>query len=211
MSVIELRSLSKWYGEVIGLNNISVALESGLITGLVGPNGAGKSTLMGLIMGQLHPSQGQIRVFGEDPWNRPRVLSQIGYCPEGDPFWPNLTGFQFVRFLAQTSGLSGHEAQAAAVHAIELTGMTDRMHDPIKNYSKGMRQRIKLSQALAHRPRLLILDEPFTAIDKDGVTALETQLEHHLQGGGAVIMSSHQALQVAYPITRLRLGAGVIP
>ena len=94
MSVIELNELSKWYGEVIGLNNVTASIGHG-ITGLVGPNGAGKSTLMGLAVGQLHPSKGGIRVFGEKVWNNPDVLCRIGHCPEGDPFWPNLTGEQF--------------------------------------------------------------------------------------------------------------------
>ena len=100
MAVIELIQLSKWYGEVIGLNNVTAEIGPG-ITGLLGPNGAGKSTLMGLATGQLAPSKGAIRVFGGSPWGNPRLLSRIGYCPEGDPFWSNLTGHQFVLFLAK--------------------------------------------------------------------------------------------------------------
>ena len=112
MGVIELDSLSKWYGEVIGLNNVTATIGHGM-TGLVGPNGAGKSTLMGLAMAQLHPSKGSIRVFGRKVWNNPRVLSRIGHCPEGDPFWSNLTGREFVSFLARVSGISGGSGRQA--------------------------------------------------------------------------------------------------
>lgn len=164
MGVIELESLSKWYGEVIGLNNVTAAIGRG-ITALVGPNGAGKSTLMGLTMGQIKPSQGRILVLGERPWNNPAVLSRIGYCPEGDPFWMNITGRAFVRFLARLSGLPAATARAAADEAVERTGMTENMNRTIGTYSKGMRQRIKIAQALVHKPKLLVLDEPFTGAD----------------------------------------------
>ena len=165
--VIELNSLSKWYGEVIGLNNVTTTIAHG-ITGLVGPNGAGKSTLMGLAMGQLRPSKGNIRVFGRKVWNNPAVLSNIGYCPEGDPFWSDVTGRQFVAFLAKASGLHGAGLRKALPKVIELTGMTENADRAIKGYSKGMRQRIKIAQALIHKPKLLILDEPFTGTDPVG-------------------------------------------
>src|SRR5512143_139425 len=102
MAVIELQGVSKWYGEVIGLNNVTTSISRG-ITGLLGPNGAGKTTLIGLATGQLHPSQGRIRVLGQRVWDNPRVLARVGYCPEGDPFWPALTGWQYVLFLARLS------------------------------------------------------------------------------------------------------------
>ena len=164
MAVIELDGLSKWYGEVIGLNNVTVSVGGG-ITGLVGPNGAGKSTLMKLATGQLHPSAGTIRVLGRRVWDNPSVLSQIGYCPEGDVFWPEMTGRRFVQFLARVSGLAYAAARSATREAIEQTGMTEHMDRPIRGYSKGMRQRIKIAQALAPRPRLLILDEPLAGTD----------------------------------------------
>lgn len=164
MAVIQLDRLSKWYGEVIGLNDVTATVESG-ITGLIGPNGAGKSTLMGLAMGQLRPSAGSIRLWGENVWDKPVVLSRVGYCPEGDVFWPEMTGRQFVCFLARMSGLNRRAARTAAMDAIELTAMREHMNRPIGTYSKGMRQRIKIAQALAHMPRLLVLDEPFTGAD----------------------------------------------
>jgi ABC-2 type transport system ATP-binding protein len=164
MALIELDRLSKWYDEVIGLNNVTATVGGG-ITGLIGPNGAGKSTLMGLAMGQLRPSTGSIRLWGERVWDNPAILSRVGYCPEGDVFWPESTGQQFVYFLARASGLRRRAARTAALEAIDLTGMREHMDRPIGTYSKGMRQRIKIAQALAHMPRLLILDEPFTGAD----------------------------------------------
>ena len=189
MSVIELNALSKWYGEVIALNDVTAAIGPG-ITGLLGPNGAGKSTLMALATGQLHPSKGKIHVLGTDPWNKPAVLSQIGFCPEGDPFWWNLTGLQFVTFLGQASGL-GTASKKAALKAIERVNMTEHMNRRIRGYSKGMRQRIKIAQALAHKPRLLILDEPFTGTDpvvRHELARVFTQLAAE---GVDVLVSSH--------------------
>jgi ABC-2 type transport system ATP-binding protein len=188
--VIELNSLSKWYGEVIGLNNVTTTIQRG-ITGLVGPNGAGKSTLMGLAMGQLRPSKGNIRVFGREVWNNPAVLSKIGYCPEGDPFWSDVTGRQFVAFLARASGLHGAGLRKALPEVIEMTGMTKNADRAIKGYSKGMRQRIKIAQALIHKPKLLILDEPFTGTDPVGRHELGVLLKDLANNGVDILVSSH--------------------
>jgi ABC-2 type transport system ATP-binding protein len=190
MAVIELNKLSKWYGEVIGLNNVTAVIEPG-ITGLIGPNGAGKSTLMGLAMGQLCPSTGSIRMFGQPVWDNPAVLSRVGYCPEGDVFWPEMTGWQFVLFLAKASGLRRRAAIAAASDAIELTGMGEHMHRAIRGYSKGMRQRIKIAQALAHDPQLLILDEPFTGADPVARHDLTTLFLALAAEGVDILISSH--------------------
>lgn len=187
---MELDNLSKWYGEVIGLNRVTASIGKG-ITGLLGPNGAGKSTLMGLATGQLRPSQGSIRLFGERPWDNPRVLARIGFCPEGDRFWPNQTGLEFVMFLAQASGLSFAVSRKAALEAIDAVDMTAHMKRPIKGYSKGMRQRIKVAQALAHNPDLLILDEPFTGTDPVARHTLHELLQALAAEGVDILISSH--------------------
>jgi ABC-2 type transport system ATP-binding protein len=188
--VIELSGLSKWYGEVIGLNNVTAVIGHG-ITGLVGPNGAGKSTLMGLVMGRLRPNKGTIRVFGQKVWDNPRTLSQIGYCPEGDPFWSNLTGRQFVGFLAAASGMTGSAKRKAVQESIDLTGMAEHAERTIKGYSKGMRQRIKIAQALVHRPKLMILDEPFTGADPVGRHELGHLLRTLAEQNVDMLVSSH--------------------
>jgi ABC-2 type transport system ATP-binding protein len=190
MAVVELQGLSKWYGEVIGLNNVTTSIGPG-ITGLLGPNGAGKTTLMALATGQLRPSQGRIRVLGQRVWDNPRVLARLGYCPEGDPFWPGLTGWQYVLFLARLSGLRGPAARAAAGAAIERVGLQPHMHRSIRGYSKGMRQRIKIAQALAHRPQLLILDEPLTGADPVSRHELSKLLRALAADGIDILISSH--------------------
>ena len=190
MAVIELQGVSKWYGEVIGLNNVTTSVSRG-ITGLLGPNGAGKTTLMALATGQLRPSQGRVRVLGQRVWDNPRVLTQLGYCPEGDPFWPGLTGWQYVLFLARLSGLRRPAARAAAQAAIERVGMQPHVHRPIRGYSKGMRQRIKIAQALAHRPQLLILDEPLTGADPVSRHEISELLRALAADGVDVLVSSH--------------------
>lgn len=190
MGVIKITELSKWYGEVIGLNHVTTHIPEG-ITGLLGPNGAGKSTLMGLATGQLRPSRGNIRVFDQDPWDNPSVLSRIGYCPEGDPFWPGISGFEFVQILAHLSGIRGADARKATAEAIERTGMTQNAGRAIRTYSKGMRQRIKIAQALVHRPRLLVLDEPMTGADPIARHELSTLFRNLAAQGVHILVSSH--------------------
>ncbi len=200
MAIIELQGVSKWYGEVIGLNNITTTIGRG-ITGLLGPNGAGKTTLMALATGQLHPSQGSIRVFGQRVWDNPRVLGRIGYCPDGDAFWPGLTGWRYVLFLAHLSELRGRAARTAAAAAIERVGMQPHMHRPIRGYSKGMRQRIKVAQALTHRPQLLILDEPLTGADPLSRHEL-SELFRNLAADGVDLLISSHVLHEVEALTR---------
>lgn len=162
-SLLEARDLTKLYGVVIGVNDIALELEPGVI-GLLGPNGAGKSTLIKLVIGQLRPSEGSIRVFGENPWNNRRLFRRIGICPEQDSFYDQMTALEFVTTLASISGL-GEVAENRAKQALDRMGATGFMHRRIGEYSKGMRQRTKIAQAIVHHPDLLILDEPLTGTD----------------------------------------------
>jgi ABC-2 type transport system ATP-binding protein len=129
------------------------------------------------------------------------VLARIGYCPEGDPFWTNLSGWQYVLFLARLAGTRGRSARAAARAAIERTGMTEHMHRAIRGYSKGMRQRIKIAQALAHGPELLILDEPLTGADPISRHDL-TELLRALAADGVDILVSSHVLHEVEALTR---------
>src|SRR5262249_52752873 len=144
--VIEFHAVSKWYGHVIGLNNLSLALPPG-VTGLLGPNGSGKSTLLQLATGQLRPSQGEVRVLGHRPWNNAGLNRFLGLCPEQDAFFEWMTGRRFLTDCALMAGLGRRGARAAAERALELVRMTEPAGRPIRGYSKGMRQRIKLAQA----------------------------------------------------------------
>jgi len=188
--LLNCRSLTKLYGVVIGVNDLTLELEPG-VHGLLGPNGAGKSTLIKLITGQLRPTEGQIRIFGQDPWNNPGLLKRIGYCPEHDAFWKFLSGHQFVTTLAGLSGMGATESKLAAERVLERVGAREYMHHQISTYSKGMRQRTKLAQALVHDPDLLVLDEPLSGTDPVGRHELMDLIQELGEEGKSVLVSSH--------------------
>jgi ABC-2 type transport system ATP-binding protein len=190
VSIVAAEHLSKWYGQISGLNDVSISVPAG-ITGLLGPNGAGKSTFMKLITGQLRPSQGQVRVLGEPIWGNPALYQRIGFCPEQDAFYERMTGREWVSALV---GLHGYDERAAAdaaakaIAAVELTEVADRK---IGSYSKGMRQRIKLAQSIAHEPELLILDEPLSGMDPLMRRRTVRQIKEWARAGTSVLVSSH--------------------
>ena len=188
--IVEFRSVSKWYGNVIGLNNLTIQIPSG-VTGLLGPNGAGKSTLLQLATGQLRPSQGEVRVLGREIWNNSGLNQFIGLCPEQDAFYEWMTGWEFIYTCARLSSLSRSDAKAAALWALDLVGMTENMGRAIRGYSKGMRQRTKLAQALVHGPRVLFLDEPFTGTDPVGRRDMIEVIRELGAQGCTILVSSH--------------------
>src|SRR5262245_210647 len=158
--------VSKWYGPVIGVNQVTLELRPG-ITGLVGSNGSGKSTLLRLAAGQLRPDLGSVRVGGHEAWSA-AAKRHIGYCPELDTFYEEMSGRRFVEVMARRCGYPRAEARRRTDATLELVGMAGRAEGRLRGYSKGMRQRIKLAQALLHDPELLLLDEPLSGIDPIG-------------------------------------------
>ncbi|HEY7172805.1 MAG TPA: ABC transporter ATP-binding protein [Vicinamibacterales bacterium] len=190
MSVIAADHLSKWYGQVIGLNDVTVAVPAG-ITGLLGPNGAGKSTFMKLITGQLKPSQGTIQVLGERIWRNPALYFRIGFCPEQDAFYERMTGLEWLVALIRLNGVEERDADATARKALEQVELTDAMHKKIGAYSKGMRQRVKLAQAIAHDPELLILDEPLSGMDPIARRKTIRLIQDWGKAGRSIVVSSH--------------------
>jgi ABC-2 type transport system ATP-binding protein len=188
--VVEFDGVSKWYGNVIGLNKLTLRIPAG-VTGLLGPNGAGKSTLLQLATGQLRPSQGSVRVLGRRPWNNAALMRHVGLCPEQDAFYEWMSGHDFVRTCARLTGMSGRGATAAAEKALATVGMTEHMRRPIRGYSKGMRQRTKLAQALVHEPRALFLDEPFAGTDPVARRDLQEVIRGLGKTGHSVLVSSH--------------------
>ena len=188
--IIELDGVSKWYGDVIGLNKLTLHIPAG-VTGLLGPNGAGKSTLLQLATGQLRPSQGTVRVLGQSAWDNPGLNRLIGLCPEQDAFYEWMTGHDFVRTCARLSGMGRRDAIAAANRAMDRVGMTENMNRAIRGYSKGMRQRTKLAQALVHSPRVLFLDEPLTGTDPVARRDLIEVIRGLGEAGCSVLVSSH--------------------
>jgi ABC-2 type transport system ATP-binding protein len=162
--VIEIRHLTKLYGPVIGVNDVTVDLGAGA-HGLLGPNGAGKTTFLGLITGQLRPTMGSVRVFGEPPFGNARVLRRIGFCPAADLGERAATATEWVTYLVRLSGFAPPAAAARAAAALEQVGLAAAARRPLATLSKGMRQRAKLAGAIAHDPDLLVLDEPFVGLD----------------------------------------------
>jgi ABC-2 type transport system ATP-binding protein len=189
-AIFRSEHLSKWYGQVSGLNDVSVSIPPG-ITGLLGPNGAGKSTFMKLMTGQLKPSKGVVSVLGEPLWGNPRVYARIGFCPEQDSFYDRMTGLEWVSALVRLNGLTEAEAEEAATRALEQVDLLDAANKKIGAYSKGMRQRVKMAQALAHDPDLLILDEPLTGMDPLMRRRSIRFIKDWARAGKHIIVSSH--------------------
>lgn len=188
--VLEATHLSKWYGQVIGLSDVTVAVQPG-ITALLGPNGSGKSTFMKLVTGQLRPSQGDVRLFGVPVWGQPAVYTRLGFCPEQDAFYERMTGREWLEALTELQGRTPAEAREAAVRALEMLALVEVADRRIGGYSKGMRQRLKLAQAMAHDPDLLVLDEPLTGLDPVGRQQIVRVIRDRGREGRSVLVSSH--------------------
>ncbi|HET7694094.1 MAG TPA: ABC transporter ATP-binding protein [Vicinamibacterales bacterium] len=188
--VVSAEHVSKWYGQVIGLNDVSVSVPPG-ITGLLGPNGAGKSTFMKLITGQLKPSKGDVKVLGEPIWRNPHLYFQIGFCPEQDAFYERMTGLEWVKALVRLNGLDDKQADDAARRALAAVDLMEAAGKKIGAYSKGMRQRVKMAQALVHDPQLLILDEPLSGMDPLGRRKTIRLIREWGRAGKSIIVSSH--------------------
>ncbi len=189
-AVLTCRGLSRWYGQVIGINDVNLDIGPG-VTGLLGPNGAGKSTLLKLITGQLKPSRGSLTLLGQQVWDNPDVLRQLGFCPEQDAFYEFLTGLAFVTSLARMNGYAPAEARRRALAALEQVNLLEHKDRKIGGYSKGMRQKVKLAQAIVHEPRVLILDEPLSGMDPLARITTIRLIRELGAAGGTVIVSSH--------------------
>ncbi|MGE0432713.1 MAG: ABC transporter ATP-binding protein [Planctomycetota bacterium] len=188
--IVVAEGLTKLYGGVIGVNGVDLLLMPG-VHGLVGPNGAGKSTLLRLCTGQIRPTSGTIQVYDRQPFREPEVFERIGYCPEAELGWLHLTAREFVTTMAHASGGSRKQAIEKAERALERVGATGFMRRRMVGYSKGMKQRVKVAQAIVHDPRLVFLDEPLDGTDPIG---RREQLELFRQlayDGVSLIISSH--------------------
>jgi ABC-2 type transport system ATP-binding protein len=188
--IVEFNEVSKWYGNVIGLNKLTIHVPAG-VTGLLGPNGAGKSTLLQLATGQLFPTQGEVCVLGQRVWNNPSLNRFIGLCPEQDAFYEWMSGQDFIHTSARLSGMKRAAARDATARTLEAVGMTRNKDRAIRGYSKGMRQRIKLAQALVHDPQVLFLDEPLTGTDPVARRDLMDIIQRLGRDGKSVLFSSH--------------------
>jgi len=182
--------VSKFYGEILGVNRVNLQIAPG-ITSLVGPNGAGKSTLMNLMTGLLRPTRGNISILGVPTDQPERLFRNVGYCTQFDSFPRGLTGREFIKSLLLVHGFDLQRADEFTVTALDRVNLLDAADRKVAAYSKGMRQRIRLAQAIAHQPSVLILDEPLNGLDPM-VRAETIALFRKLAGEGQhLIISSH--------------------
>ena len=189
-ATLEYVRASRWYGPVIALNDVTTVVESG-VTGLLGPNGAGKSTFLKLAAGQLAPSQGEVRLLGVPAWGSPEVFHHVGLCPEADSFWEMMTGLEFVTALLRLTGYDEAECRQKAEAALDEVALLEAKDRKIGGYSKGMRQRVKLAQAIAHDPQVLLLDEPVSGMDPINRRRVVDLVKRMGREGKTVLVSSH--------------------
>jgi len=182
--------VSKFYGEVLGVNRVNLSLGPG-ITSLVGPNGSGKTTLMNLLTALIRPSQGRVSVLGLTPDDPTEFFRRVGYCSQFDSFPRNVTGLDFIYAPLRLHGFSQQQARQLTDEALERVGMTEAARRKVAGYSKGMRQRIRLAQAIAHHPSVLVLDEPLNGLDPMARAEAIALFEALGKKGMHVIISSH--------------------
>ena len=196
--VIETRGLTKRYGSLVAVDELDLEVRAGEIYGLLGPNGAGKTTTILMLLGLSEPTAGEARVLGLDPTRDPRAVKrQVGYLPDNAGFYGAMTGRQNLRYTARLNGLSGRTAEARIDEVLEKVGLTDRADDRAETYSRGMRQRLGIADALVKGPSVLILDEPTTAIDPIGVGEILDLIRALARDEGlAILIASHLLDQV---------------
>ncbi len=193
--IVVADNCSKWYGHVLGISDVSWRLRGGIV-GLLGPNGAGKSTLIKLMAGLLRPSRGSLTVYGASPFVDVGVRRRIGYAPEHEKTWDELTALELVTVMAKLAGVPGERAKLAAEAALAQMGMADAMHRRVRGFSKGMRQRTKLATAIAHDPDFLLLDEPLTGVDPVARVDIVERIRKLGDDGKTIVVSSHVLYEI---------------
>jgi ABC-2 type transport system ATP-binding protein len=191
--VVHAERCSKWYGHVLGVSDVTWRFGGGIV-GLLGPNGAGKSTLIKMMAGLLRPSRGTCEVFGALPFDSIETRRRIGYAPEHDATWDELTGLELVTSLARLSGVAKPVETAAA--AMAAVGMSKDQERRVRGYSKGMRQRTKLASAIAHDPDFILLDEPLTGVDPIARVDIIERVRALAAAGKTVVVSSHVLYEI---------------
>ena len=192
---IVLDDVSKFYGDVLGVNRVSLSIPPG-VTSLVGPNGSGKTTLMNLLTGVLRPTQGQLSVCGLTPDQPEEFFRLVGYCTQYDSFPTGVTAWEFIYESLLLRGLTRKEAEPLTGEAIARVGLSDFAHRKVAGFSKGMRQRMRLAQSLAHHPTVLVLDEPLNGLDPVARAETIALFETLGREGMHVVVSSHVLREV---------------
>ena len=182
--------VSKFYGEILGVNRVNLSIEPG-ITSLVGPNGSGKTTLMNLMTGLLRPTRGTISVLGTRPDDPEKLFRKVGYCSQFDSFPRGVTGREFIEFYLSVHGYARGEVRDLTQAALERVSMQTAAERKVAGYSKGMRQRIRLAQSIAHNPAVLILDEPLNGLDPMARAEIIRLFQSLAAEGLYLVISSH--------------------
>jgi ABC-2 type transport system ATP-binding protein len=200
--MIEVQSLSKHFGPIVAVDEVSFAVRPGEVLGFLGPNGAGKSTTMKMIVGFLTPTSGTAKVCGFDVLDRPiEVKKRVGYLPEGAPLYADMTPSSFLRFVAAARGLGGAEARRRIAEVVERTQIASVYDRPIDTLSKGYKRRVGLAQALLHDPEVLILDEPTDGLDPNQKHEVRT-LIREMASRKTIVISTHLLDEVSAICTR---------
>jgi ABC-2 type transport system ATP-binding protein len=204
--VVKVSDLSKNFGDFAAVNNISFTVNAGEIFGLIGPNGAGKTTTLRVLATLLLPTSGYVEILGFDLVKEAyKIRPLISYLAEDAGTYRNLTGHEYLSIVSRIYNESKTDAEEAVEEAIKVAGLGDRITDKMKNYSKGMKRRIQVSRALMNRPKLAILDEPTSGLDVFHAQHVRGIIKKHANEGGAVVLSSHNMLEVEYLCSRLSL------
>ena len=194
--MIEVRDLIKAYGHIQALKGVNFSVADGEIVGLLGPNGAGKTTIIKILTGYLQPDEGIVEVDGLDVLTQTQAAqARIGYLPENAPIYPELSVQAYLKLMADLRQIPAQEQRARLSEAIHATGLVDRLTQPIGQLSKGYRQRVGLAQAILHRPRLLILDEPTVGLDPTQIVEIRS-LIRRLSEYSTILFSTHILTEV---------------
>ena len=204
MATVSLQNVSKWYGEVIGVSDVTCEIRPG-VTGLLGPNGAGKTTLFKVLTGLMKTDTGSINIDGQPVWNNPDIFHAMGMCPSSEALYDQLTGLEYLMYMARLHGLSARAARERSMKTLEEVGLADAVNKPIGAYSKGMRQRVKFAQSIQHDPQVLLLDEPLSGMDPLGRHSVVQRIKHYGEMGKTVIVSSHILHEVEEMTNRILL------
>ena len=203
MSIVSVKNLCKSYGKITALDNLCLSINQGEIYGLLGPNGAGKSTLIGILSGLIHVDRGEVRIFGEKPGRgRRKIKSRVGVVPQNLAIYEDLTARENISFFAGLYGLGGEKAADAVDWALEFTGLSERANSRCGGFSGGMKRRLNIACALAHRPDILIMDEPSVGIDPQSRNNILQSVRKLNESGMTVIYTTHYIEEVEAICTR---------
>jgi len=189
--MLKLRNLTKRFGEVVAVDDLSIEVREGEIFGLLGPNGAGKTTTVNMAVGILKPDSGSVEIAGFGPPSQPEVRSKIGIAPQSLALYENLSAEENIEFFGRIYGLRGRHLKERVDWCLALVGLAERRRSPVRTFSGGMMRRLNLAAALVHDPPLLLLDEPTVGVDAQSRNAIFERIEELRRNGKTIIYTTH--------------------